>query len=203
MTSPEGRKKKIHLSLWDHRLWLVPRSLCCPGILRKSQNKFRQASKQRERDFPDSDILFILGVCFKGDVTPIDALESACFSFIFLFYGVWKCLKLNTMIAFIMIPYISVRVGFAVFCGFVHNYCTYCWRVFFYMKKVNSSDWVGCSWINQAKIIGFIKLSGVLSELWWLRLWRDELSNCRCLVTQMEQEQWRGVTMGCTWNDIP
>lgn len=32
--------------------------------------------------------------------------------------------------------------------------------------EMKSGDGVGCSWINQAKIIGFIELSGELSELW-------------------------------------
>ena len=51
MISPEGRKT-LRLSLWDHRVELVPRSLCCcPGILRKSQNKFRQVSDQRGKGF--------------------------------------------------------------------------------------------------------------------------------------------------------
>lgn len=58
-------------------------------------------------------------------------------------------------------------------------------------------------------IIGFINLSGVLSELWWLRLSRDKLSNGRCLVTQMGARamercyngphvEWHPITM-CVW----
>lgn len=34
------------------------------------------------------------------------------------------------------------------------------------MKEQHSSDCVGYSWINQADIIGFVELSGVLFELW-------------------------------------